>query len=97
MRRCRRSSTWLAITTFRRAAWRCRGRIRQRQGQRREALADFNHAIELNSRYTNAFLSRARLYEEAKKRKQARADFSKALEIDPDNDEAKAGLKRVGK
>lgn len=56
-----------------------------------EALADFNRAIKLDSKYSWAFAERGKTYQNMKRYTEALADFNRAIELDPKNDWAIAG------
>lgn len=56
------------------------------------ALADFAKAIELDSRYIDAYLSRAKQFHEAYEPEEAIRDYKRVVELDPTNAEAFYGL-----
>jgi len=51
-----------------------------------QALADFNRAIECNSSYTNAYISRARLFRRLKNYNDALVNLDCATQVNPDNE-----------
>jgi len=54
-------------------------------GKKKEAIAEFSKAIEVDPECVNAYLNRAMCYNETGQPKRAVADFSKAIELDPTN------------
>lgn len=55
----------------------------EEKGQLTEAMAEYNRAIELDPRNTNAYYNRASLYQKQGKPEAAFADFNKIIEINP--------------
>jgi tetratricopeptide (TPR) repeat protein len=58
------------------------------QGNLRQAMFDFNKAIEINPDDTNAYTDRGVIYAEQGNLTQAISDFNKAIEINPKNEKA---------
>lgn len=52
-------------------------------GKKKEAIAEFTKAIEIDSKCVKAYLNRAMCYNETGRPKRAVADFSRAIELDP--------------
>jgi len=59
------------------------------------AIGYFDHALQCDSMYVEAYFSRGVAYESKGDRKHAANDFAKALQIDPTYQPAADGLKRV--
>jgi tetratricopeptide (TPR) repeat protein len=66
-------------------AHRIRGRRHRQRGRYEEALADFNHALELNPDESLAAYGRGETYLLMRRHEQALADFNRAIELDPDD------------
>jgi tetratricopeptide (TPR) repeat protein len=64
-------------------AYNMRGSVFGRAGQYKEAVADFDRAIQLDPNYAQAFANRALAYQELKRFDLALADYSRAIQIDP--------------
>lgn len=60
-----------------------RGIIFMLQDQNKEALLDFNKAIELKPMYYETYYNRANLFNKEKKYDQALTDYNKAIELEP--------------
>lgn len=56
--------------------------------RKQSALDDCTKAVELNDKYTKAFLRRAKLYEEIDKLDESLADYQKILELEPGQKDA---------
>ncbi len=67
-----------------------------RKGDYDYAIADYNKSIELNPKDAATYSKRGFAYETIGAKAKAIADYHKALTIEPFNEEAKAGLKRLG-
>lgn len=65
------------------AVWSNRGSVRIGQYKLKEAIADFNHSIELAPEYPDSYLNRGIAYEGQKRWEQALADYEQVLAIDP--------------
>ncbi|MEV5732212.1 tetratricopeptide repeat protein [Streptomyces sp. NPDC052292] len=66
-------------------ALRNRGEAYRMASRYEEALADFNHAIELDPDVAWAFDSRGRIYQSTDRFNEAIADFNRAIELECDN------------
>ena len=66
-------------------------------GDNREALTDFNRAIELDPNFSEAYNNRGNLRLDSEDRQGALADFNRAIELNPSNATAhyNRGLLRV--
>ena len=60
------------------------------------ALADYTKAIEVNSRFALAYANRGDVHFKKGDRAKATTEYRLALEIDPQNDVALNGMKRLG-
>ncbi|HLH80058.1 MAG TPA: tetratricopeptide repeat protein, partial [Chthonomonas sp.] len=60
-----------------------------------EALDAFQHAIQLNPKFADAYNNLGVVYERLGKKDQALAAYRKAVEIDPKNRPARANLRRL--
>ena len=58
------------------------------QGKYREALLDFNKAIELNREYVQAYVDRGNIYNALKNWQQANDNYSTAIALEPTHAEA---------
>ena len=65
------------------AVWSNRGNVRMSQNNIEEAIADFNHSVELAPQYPDAYLNRGIAYETEGSWDLALADYNRVLEIDP--------------
>ncbi len=54
-------------------------------GKKKEAIAEFTKAIEIDPKCVRAYLNRAMCYNETGMPKRAVADFSKAIELNPND------------
>lgn len=61
------------------------------------AITCFSQAITYEPRYADAYYNRGYAYELKKNKEAAEKDYRNALNIDPENQLAKSGLKRLGK
>jgi Flp pilus assembly protein TadD len=69
-------------------AYNNRGNAYQSKGQYAQAIADFNKAIELNSKDDGAYTNRGVAYSKKGQDNQALADYNKAIELNPKNNTA---------
>ena len=60
------------------------------------ALADYTKAIEINARFALAYANRGDVYAKIGDKDKAVAEYKQALAIEPGNDVARSGLKRLG-
>ena len=58
------------------------------KGQYKQALSDFNKALEINPNYAGAYYNRGLVNVILEQKEQAISDFSKAIEINPNDAEA---------
>ena len=65
------------------------------KGKLDHAITDFHKAIAFDPNFTPAYNTRGLAYEKMGDKEQAIADYRKVLEIDPSNQKAKEGLKRL--
>ncbi|MBI5587181.1 MAG: tetratricopeptide repeat protein [Deltaproteobacteria bacterium] len=64
-------------------AYNSRGLVYQDLGEHKEAIADFNRAIELDPRYAFPYNNRGYSYQRMKDYGQAAKDYDRAIELDP--------------
>lgn len=67
-------------------------------GQLKEAIKDYDRAVQLDSAFLSAYINRGNTYEALGDLKNASADFERVLEMDPMNNAAivnKLGLDRL--
>lgn len=75
-------------TVARAALYNRRGSAFRALGNKEQALADFNRAIELDSKYVLAFINRGRTYRQMENYDQALSDFDHAIALDEGRDTA---------
>jgi len=61
-----------------------RGIALAENGQNKEALAEFTKAIEIDSKYAEAYFNRATVYKKEENKDAAIADYTRIIEINPD-------------
>lgn len=61
------------------------------------ALDCFSKAIKADNSYIEAYYNRAKTYEKLNKKAEAIQDYQKVLSLNPENQDAKTSLKRLGK
>ncbi|KAF8083481.1 hypothetical protein N665_0770s0004 [Sinapis alba] len=64
-------------------------------GKYAEAIKESTKAIELNPSYTKALVRRAEAHEKLEHFEDALTDLKKILELDPSNDQARKGIRRL--
>jgi tetratricopeptide (TPR) repeat protein len=72
-----------------------RGSAYGRAGEFRQALNDFNTALQINPRFFQAYANRALVYRNMGQQQQAIADYNAALQINPSYDVAYIGRGNV--
>ncbi len=60
------------------------------------ALKDYSKAIEIDARFALAYANRGDVYAKKGEKDNAVAEYKRALAIEPGNDVARSGLKRLG-
>jgi tetratricopeptide (TPR) repeat protein len=60
------------------------------------ALKDYSKAIEINARFALAYANRGDVYSKMGEKDKAITEYKRALAIEPGNDVARSGLKRLG-
>ncbi len=72
-----------------------RGGMEQQRKLYEQALVDYNHAIELEPKNPEHYLTRGSFYLSIKKRRLARADFHEALRLGADAEEVASLMKEL--
>ncbi|KAK8950726.1 hypothetical protein KSP39_PZI004147 [Platanthera zijinensis] len=60
-----------------------------------DAIKECNEALELNPSYVKALLRRAEAHEKLEHYEESIADLKKSMELDPSNDQARKGIRRM--
>lgn len=71
-----------------------KGRFKMENGNYAAALASFNQAISIDSKYTAAYLQRAKANRNLNQLEESELDLRKVLELDAENEEARGLLTR---
>jgi len=66
------------------------------RGEFDEALNDYNKAVALYPKFATAFANRGDVYSKKNDKERAVAEYRRALAIEPSNEIALSGLKRLG-
>lgn len=78
------------------SAFNNRGVAYEMQGEFDPALSDYNKAITLYPKFATAYANRGDVYSKKNDKERAVAEYRRALEIEPGNEIALSGLKRLG-